>query len=61
MVILRGRIGEAIHLKPRDFLQIHNKPHNPCPRCRGHISQLSARQRITSYCLRCQPGMLIRN
>lgn len=58
---LRGRMGEQIHLKPREWLQIHNKGGQPCPRCGGRVSQLTARQRITSYCLRCQPGLLIRN
>ena len=58
---LRGRMGEGIHLKPRDFLKVHNKGNRPCPRCGGRISQITARRRITSYCLRCQPGLLIRN
>ena len=32
-----------------------------CPRCGSRISQLTANQRITSYCRSCQPGMLIGN
>ena len=59
--ILRDRMGEEIHLKVRDFLKVHNKKGQPCPRCGGHISQLTANQRITSYCRTCQPGMLIKN
>ena len=58
---LRQRMGEESHHKIRDFLQVHNKGGQPCPRCGGHISQLTANQRITSYCRRCQPGMLVRN
>ncbi|MBI4236651.1 MAG: hypothetical protein HY688_04785 [Chloroflexi bacterium] len=61
VAVLRERMGEQVHLKPRDWLQIHNKGGQPCPRCGGRISQITARQRITSYCLRCQPGLLIRN
>lgn len=61
MGVLRQRMGEAIHVKTRDFLKVHNKGGQPCPRCGGNISQLNANQRITSYCRTCQPGMLIRN
>lgn len=59
--VLRERMGSNIHVKIRDFLKVHNKGGQPCPTCGGNISQLTANQRITSYCRRCQPGMLIRN
>ena len=59
--VLRERMGDEIHVKIRDFLKVHNKGGQPCPRCGSSISQLTANQRITSYCRRCQPGMLIRN
>ena len=59
--ILRKRVGDSIHVKVRDFLKVHNKGGQPCPRCGNTISQLTANRRITSYCRRCQPGMLIRN
>ncbi len=58
---LRKRMGEDVHLKPRDFLKVHNKKDQACPRCGGRISQIAARQRITSYCMSCQPGLLIKN
>jgi formamidopyrimidine-DNA glycosylase len=61
MDVLRNRIGDEIHVKIRDFLKVHNKGGQPCPNCGGAITQLNANQRITSYCRRCQPGMLIRN
>ncbi|MCI0438895.1 MAG: hypothetical protein L0177_07150 [Chloroflexi bacterium] len=61
IAILRERVGENTHVKARDFLKVHNKGGEPCPRCGGTISQLTANQRITSYCRNCQPGMLIRN
>jgi len=59
--VLRDRIGDEIQIKVRDFLKVHNKGGQACPGCGGNISQLTANQRITSYCRRCQPGMLIRN
>ena len=61
MAVLRERMGDRIHVKIRDFLKVHNKGGQPCPNCGGNISQLTANQRITSYCRRCQPGMLIKN
>jgi formamidopyrimidine-DNA glycosylase len=61
IAVLRERMGDQIHVKIRDFLKVHNKGGQPCPGCGGSISQLTANQRITSYCRRCQPGMLIRN
>ena len=57
---VRRRMGGDIHLKPRDFLKVHNKGGDPCPRCGAKITQLTANQRITSYCRRCQPGLLIK-
>jgi len=59
--VLRTRMGEDIHVEVRDFLQVHNKGGQDCPRCGGSITQLTANQRITSYCRKCQPGMLIKN
>ncbi len=61
IVVLRERMGDNIHRKIRDFLKVHNKGGQPCPTCGNNITQLTANQRITSYCRHCQPGMLIRN
>ena len=58
---VRERIGDDIHLKPRDFLKVHNRGGEPCPRCGAKISEVTANRRITSYCRTCQPGMLIGN
>ena len=54
-------MGSDIHKKVRDFLKVHNKGGQPCPKCGGNITQLNANQRITSYCRHCQPGLLVRN
>ena len=58
---LRPRVGTNIHRKIRDFLKVHNKGGEPCPRCGAAITQIGSNQRITSYCRRCQPGLLLRN
>lgn len=59
--ILRDRMSENIHVKVRDFLKVHNKGGEPCPRCGHQISEITANKRITSYCRQCQPGFLLRN
>ncbi len=57
---VREEMGEAIHLKPRDFLAVHMKTGQPCPRCGTPISLVGANQRITNFCRACQPGGLIK-
>ena len=57
---VREAMAGDIHRKRRDFLKVHNRGGEPCPRCGTAISQLTANQRITSYCRTCQPGMLLR-
>jgi len=59
--ILRKRMADNIHVKVRDFLKVHNKGGDPCPRCGHQISEITDNKRITSYCRQCQPGMLLRN
>ncbi len=58
---VRERMGDRIDHKIRDFLKVHNRGGEPCPRCGRAITELRANQRITSYCRGCQPGMLLRN
>ena len=55
---VRDRMGDRIDHKVRDFLKVHNRGGQPCPTCGNKITELRANQRITSYCRRCQPGML---
>ncbi|MXY43113.1 MAG: Fpg/Nei family DNA glycosylase, partial [Dehalococcoidia bacterium] len=57
---VREAMGGDIHRKRREFLKVHNRGGEPCPRCGAAISQLTANQRITSYCRTCQPGLLLR-
>ena len=57
---VRVEMGEAIHREPRDFMAVHMKSGEPCPRCGTPISVVSANQRITNFCRTCQPGGLIK-
>jgi len=57
--IVRERMGDAIHLKIRDFLKVHGKAGVACPRCGNRIASVKANQRETNFCRRCQPGLLI--
>jgi formamidopyrimidine-DNA glycosylase len=58
---LRERVGADIHLEMRDFLMVHGREGQPCPRCGTPISEIRARRRLTNFCRQCQPGSLIGN
>lgn len=58
--LVRAAMGEHIHLKPRDFFQVHMRAGKACPRCGSTISEITAQQRITNFCRTCQAGGLIR-
>ena len=58
--ILRQRVGVDIHEEIRDFMQVHGRGGQPCPRCGNAISEIRARQRLTNFCRTCQPGTMIR-
>ena len=53
--VVRGLMGDQIDLKPREWLQVHGKGGEPCPKCGNRISQITARQRLTNFCRHCQP------
>ena len=57
---VRREMGDDIHRKPRDFFAVHMRGGQACPRCGTPISEITANQRITSFCRTCQPGGLIR-
>jgi len=57
---VRVEMQENIDLKPRDFMAVHMKTGQPCPRCGTPISLVGANQRITNFCRNCQPGGLIK-
>ncbi len=41
----------------RDFMRVHRLGGKPCPRCGTNISEITANQRITSFCRNCQPEL----
>ena len=57
---VRAGMGEHIEREKRDFLAVHMKTGEPCPRCGTPISVIGANQRITNFCRTCQPGGLIK-
>ncbi len=57
---VRILMGENIHLEPREFMAVHMKTGEPCPRCGMPVSLIGANQRVTNFCRHCQPGGLIR-
>jgi formamidopyrimidine-DNA glycosylase len=56
---LRERVGEAIDVEIRDFLAIHGKAGQPCPRCGTPVSEVTRQRRSTSFCRACQPGLMV--
>ncbi|HEX7490154.1 MAG TPA: DNA-formamidopyrimidine glycosylase family protein [Candidatus Limnocylindrales bacterium] len=51
---LRVRVPPAFETEVRDFLAVHNKGGQPCPRCGHRITQVEAGGFTTSYCRHCQ-------
>lgn len=63
---LEERMGDAmadiqIDVEIRDFLAVHGKPGEPCPRCGSPISEVKRERRTTNFCRACQPGLLVGN
>lgn len=58
--VLRGRVGDQIDVEIRDFMSVHGKPGQVCPRCGATISEVKRERRATHFCRTCQPGLLIR-
>lgn len=56
---LLERVGSAIDVEMRDFLAVHGKAGEACPRCGGTISEVTREKRTTHFCRHCQPGLLI--
>ena len=57
--VLRARVGDAIDVEIRDFLSVHGKPGEPCPRCGSPISEVKRERRATHFCRTCQPGLMV--
>jgi formamidopyrimidine-DNA glycosylase len=55
--IVAEQMREGLNYEERrDFLKIHRRGGEPCPVCGTRISEITAGQRITSFCRNCQPG-----
>jgi formamidopyrimidine-DNA glycosylase len=51
---LRERVPPAFETEIRDFLAVHRRGGEPCPRCGTRISEVSSRGEATSWCRSCQ-------
>jgi formamidopyrimidine-DNA glycosylase len=56
---LRERVGSAIDVEVRDFLAVHGKAGEACPRCGAAISEVTREKRSTNFCRHCQPGLMV--
>jgi formamidopyrimidine-DNA glycosylase len=52
--ILKERVPPTFERQVRDFLAVHDKGGQPCPRCGRRISEVRAGGFITSFCRGCQ-------
>jgi formamidopyrimidine-DNA glycosylase len=54
VTVLRDRVPPTFETEVRDFLAVHNRGGEPCPRCGHRITQTDAGGFTTSYCRNCQ-------
>jgi formamidopyrimidine-DNA glycosylase len=52
--VLRERVPPTFETQVRDFLAVHMKGGQPCPRCGTRITEVRAGGFVTSYCRGCQ-------
>jgi len=52
--ILKERVPPTFERQVRDFLAVHDKGGQPCPRCGTRITEVRAGGFITSFCRGCQ-------
>ena len=52
--VLRARVPPTFEKQVRDFLAVHDKGGQPCPRCGTKITEIKPGGFITSYCRGCQ-------
>jgi formamidopyrimidine-DNA glycosylase len=55
---LRERMTRT-DMEIRDFLSVHGKPGESCPRCGTRISEVKRQRRATHFCRTCQPGLMV--
>ena len=54
IAILKERVPPTFERQVRDFLAVHDKGGQPCPRCGTRITEVRAGGFITSFCRGCQ-------
>jgi formamidopyrimidine-DNA glycosylase len=54
VAVLRQRVPPTFETEVRDFLAVHNRGGQSCPRCGQRITQTEAGGFVTSYCRHCQ-------
>ncbi len=54
VTVLQERVPPTFETEVRDFLAVHNRGGQPCPRCGHRITQTEAGGFVTSYCRNCQ-------
>jgi formamidopyrimidine-DNA glycosylase len=52
--VLRERVPPSFERQVRDFLAVHLKGGQACPRCGTRLSEVSSRSEATSWCRGCQ-------
>ena len=52
--VLRERVPPTFETQVRDFLAVHLKGGQACPRCGTRITEVKAGGFVTSYCRGCQ-------
>jgi formamidopyrimidine-DNA glycosylase len=53
-IVLRERVPPTFEKQVRDFLAVHLKGGQPCPRCGTRLSEVSSRSEATTFCRGCQ-------
>jgi len=54
VTVLRERVPPRFESQVRDFLPVHLKGGQPCPRCGARLSEVSSRSEATTWCRSCQ-------
>jgi formamidopyrimidine-DNA glycosylase len=54
IAVLQQRVPPTFEKQVRDFLAVHLKGGEACPRCGTRISEVSSRSEATSFCRGCQ-------
>lgn len=56
---IAARVGGQTDVEIRDFLAVHGKGGQSCPRCGSPISEVKHEGSATHFCRACQPGLMV--